>query len=492
MKYDVIVVGSGLGGLTCASHLSVLGYKVAVFEQHFLAGGYATNFKRRGYEFDVSLHGIGGLEPGGNVYHILQACQVIDKITPLKNELAYQVEWQGELIEIPNDLVKYEGLLINSFKKNEAGIKKLFKAIKRFENGFNKFILESDKRLWNKIHPDVALFMSWSSKTTDEVIRKYVNDDEFIRFFTALWSYYGLPPKQLSAIYFFIPWVSYHHHGKFYIEGGGGELSKAFVDVIKEYGGDVFLRAEVTEITMNKQQVCGIKLKDGTQYKADFIVANCNPITLTNLLPNEAIDSKEIKNHQIGCTLTQLYLGLDCHPEVLNIPNDEVFYLGGESHEQDYQLALKQQFDRCGFLLTNYNSMDPSLNASDKGVLTVTYLDCYEAWPSDQTLYKLKKEEITELVLLRLEKLYPGIKEHIVVQELGTPKTMERYTKNYKGAVYGYAQTTKQSGRYRLKNKTNIPNLFISNAWNNPGGGYEGVISSGIMTARQIYRIKNG
>ena len=53
-------------------------YKRQVFEQHFLAGGYATNFKRHGYEFDVSLHGIGGLQPGGNVYSILQACHVLD------------------------------------------------------------------------------------------------------------------------------------------------------------------------------------------------------------------------------------------------------------------------------------------------------------------------------------------------------------------------------------------------------------------------------
>ncbi|EGC92539.1 conserved domain protein [Turicibacter sp. HGF1] len=119
--------------------------------------------------------------------------------------------------------------------------------------------------------------------------------------------------------------------------------------------------------------------------------------------------------------------------------------------------------------------------------MTMTYLDNYERWPSEKTQYKLKKEEVTQMMLARLEKMYPGITSHIVVKELGTPKTMERYTKNPKGAVYGYAQTVKQSGRYRLKNQTNISNLFMSSAWNNPGGGYEGVISSGIMTARRIH-----
>ena len=480
MKYDVIVIGSGLGGLTCASHLSVLGYKVAVFEQHFLAGGYATNFKRHGYEFDVSLHGIGGLQPGGNVYSILQACHVLDKIKPIKNKLAYQVEWKGKLIEIPNDLNKYQELLIELFKEYEKEIMNLFKGITRFENGFNRFILQSHKGVLNKVHPDVALFMSWSMKTTDEVIRKYVNDDEFIRFFTTLWSYYGLPPKQLSAIYFFIPWVSYHHHGKFYIQGGGGKLSNAFVDVIHEHGGKVFLKSEVVEITLKHQQASGIKLKDGTQYEADIIVSNVNPITLSTLLQTNDL---KIKSQEIGCSLSQLYLALDCHSSKLKIPEEEVFFLGGDTPEQDYEMTLNQQFDTCGFLLTNYGSIDSNF----EGILTMTYLDNYERWPSEKTQYKLKKEEVTQMMLARLEKMYPGITSHIVVKELGTPKTMERYTKNPKGAVYGYAQTVKQSGRYRLKNQTNISNLFMSSAWNNPGGGYEGVISSGIMTARRIH-----
>lgn len=64
---------------------------------------------------------------------------------------------------------------------------------------------------------------------------------------------------------------------------------------------------------------------------------------------------------------------------------------------------------------------------------------------------------------------------------------MEHYTKRPKGAVYGYVQMIKQAGRYRLKSKTNIPNLMMTNAWVTPGGGYEGVISSGMMVARYIH-----
>ena len=88
MDFDVIVLGSGIGGLTCASRLSKLGFKVGVFEKHYIPGGYATNFKRRGYNFDVSLHGIGALDEGGNTHNILNHCGVLDKITPIKNDIA--------------------------------------------------------------------------------------------------------------------------------------------------------------------------------------------------------------------------------------------------------------------------------------------------------------------------------------------------------------------------------------------------------------------
>ncbi len=74
--YDMLIVGAGIGGLACGARLSMMGYKVAVFDHHYLPGGYATNFHRKGYTFDVALHGVGGLAEGQSFYQILQACGV--------------------------------------------------------------------------------------------------------------------------------------------------------------------------------------------------------------------------------------------------------------------------------------------------------------------------------------------------------------------------------------------------------------------------------
>lgn len=488
MDFDIIVVGAGLGGLTTASRLAVLGYKVGVFEQHFIAGGYATNFKRKGYQFDVSLHGIGGLEQGGSLHRILEACHVGDKIKPLRNHNAYSVIMEKELIDIPNDMEEYKKVLKQRFVRESGGIDKLFAAIKRFESGFKRFVL-NEKGALGKFHPDTILFMKWSGKTCYEVVKHYVKDEEFIRLFTTLWMYYGLPPKELSALYFFIPWISYHHHGKYYIEGGAQKLSDSFVEVIKQNGGEVFLRSNVVEITNQDNSITGIKLENGQEYKSKWVVSNANPIhTLALLKPNctnEKLEQK-VTQSKVGCTLSQLYIGLDCNPSELHIPEDEVFVYGGASHEEDYKLGLANCYEEAGFLLTHYNSMDPHLNSKDKGVVTMTYMDNYTYWEMEKEDYRKKKAEVVEKMIKRLEQYYPNIREHIVVAELGTPKTMERYTKNPLGAVYGYAQDLSNSGRHRLKKETSIKNLSFVGAWVNPGGGYEGAISGGMVEAIRI------
>ena len=490
MNFDVIVLGSGIAGLTCASRLSKLGFKVGVFEKHHIPGGYATNFKRHGYNFDVSLHGIGALDEGGNTYNILNHCGVIDKITPIKNDIAYSVPYKDKLIHVPNDLTLYKNLLFELFPNEVKNINRLFNDIYKFKSGFEKLILNKNSSILKKLNTDCLMFIKWSEKTTDEVVRSYIDNYDFIYIFTSLWPYYGLPPKQLSALYYFIPWISYHIYGKYYIKGGSQNLSNAMAKVITENDGSINLKSEVTSINIEDKQVKSITLKNGETFTAKYIVSNINPINTFNMTKNYIVPKKYIKkitSPTIGCSLSQLYIGLDCNPDELNIPVEEVFYFDNYTPEENYKLSMDSNYEKCGMLVTNYSSMDNSLNEDNKGTITVTIIDNYNNWSNDKAEYILQKESLKNILINRLEEKFPGIKNHICVAELGTPRTMKRYTNNPKGAVYGYAQTVNQSGRHRLSTKTPINNLFLVGAWVNPGGGYEGSISSGMIVAQCIY-----
>lgn len=493
-NFDVIILGSGISGLTCASRLAKLGLKVCVFEKHYIPGGYATNFKRKGYNFDVSLHGIGALDNGGNTYNILNHCGVLDKITPLKGDIAYSVSFKNKLINIPNNFTEYKQMLLKMFPDEKTNINNLFKGIEKFRQGFQKLVLEKDSSFFKKINLDCLTFIKWSEKTTDEVVRSYVNNDDFIYIFTALWPYYGLPAKELSALYYFIPWISYHYYGKYYIKGGAQSLSNAFVDVIKENNGEVLLKSEVTSINFNNDKIESITLKTGEVFTADYIVSNINPIDTFNMINTYDILPKykeKISSPSIGCSLTQLYIGLDCNPAELKLPIEEAFYFDNPLNIENYNSAINVDYKTCGILITNYSSMDETLNDYNKGVLTVTIIDDISNWAENKEDYKIQKETCTCSLIERLDEMFPSIKNHIIITELGTPRTMQRYTRNPKGAVYGYSQTVKQAGRHRLKSSTPIKNLFLTGAWTNPGGGYEGCISSGMMVAQNIFNQKN-
>ncbi|MDO3408172.1 NAD(P)/FAD-dependent oxidoreductase [Saccharibacillus sp. CPCC 101409] len=495
-KTDVIIIGSGLGGLAAGAILARKGLEVQVFERHTLPGGYATSFEREGYRFDVSLHGIGGLNEGGTADGALKACGVEGRIKPIRKSCAYSIEWKGESVDVPDKAAEYAELLRTMFPNERGPIDELFRRIEQFEKGFAEF-----NRIPSAFLPKLAAFAAlplkagtffkWTTMTTAQVIRSCGLSDEFIEFFAALWPYYGLPPEELSALYFFIPWLGYHKEGTFYIEGGGQALSDALTAVIEENGGRVHLRSGVTEILRENGTCTGVRLKKGGVWTAERVISNASPQATYELLPgSEAAASARValQKQQIGISLSQLYIGLDCEPAELGIAEEELLMHSGLPASEDYRLALAGEYERIGLNLTNYTEMDPSQNKAGQGVLTLTLVDHIRNWPEDRSDYRKRKAEVTAILLDRLERHYPGLGAHVAVAELGTPRTMRRYTGNPEGAVYGFAQTVSQSGIKRLKHTSALRNLTFAGAWTQPGGGYLGALMSGYQAAEAASR----
>lgn len=211
--------------------------------------------------------------------------------------------------------------------------------------------------------------------------------------------------------------------------------------------------------------------------------------TYGRLLENHDAARRELEavsSLETGTSLTQLYLGLSCEPHELGITEEDLILRNEPDSETDYEVMMSGQYTKGNWMLTNYNAMDPKLNEPGKGVIAITFLDRLENWPAARPEYKAKKEAVTQQILGCLEQLYPGFSSKVMVAELGTPRTMQRYTANPDGAVYGYAQTVRQSGIKRLKHKSAVKRLSLVGAWTQPGGGFQGVMESGIMEADRI------
>ncbi|RFA32966.1 hypothetical protein CAI16_16515 [Virgibacillus dokdonensis] len=493
-RYDVVVIGSGLGGLSCGARLSKLGYRVAVFEKHIYPGGYASYFKRKKYLFDVSLHGIGGLAKGDDLNQILHACGVADRITPLQKKYPYSFELNNQVYDVPQNWKEYNLLLCSLFPEEKQGIHKLFEDLRKFKKEV-AFLYTRDVPQWKKgmLFPfKCRLLMKWSNKTVQQVLEGYVSSSDFINIFTVLWSYYGLPPKKLASLYFLIPWLSYHLEGTYYIQGGGQALSKELTEVIKEHGGEVFLRKEVDEIIVKEyKEIFNVKSTKGQEVYANWLVSNTSPyLTLKLFKENFPKELKKFSKHidklTIGTSILQLYLGIKGDPKSVGMNREEIFFVEETDTYTDYQRSISGDYQNVNLSITNYNAMDCTLNEKGRGVIVVTCLDHINNWPEYSLDYREKKREVTNILLERVEERYPGLKEKIEVMELGTPRTMLRYTSNPNGAVYGFEQTVSQSGIKRLKNQSPLRNLSFVGAWTQPGGGYQGAITSGFLEANRI------
>ncbi|MBD1372756.1 NAD(P)/FAD-dependent oxidoreductase [Hazenella sp. IB182357] len=494
-SYDVLVVGAGIGGLCAAARLSKLGHQVAVFEHHVRPGGYATNFPRPGkYEFDVSLHAMGSLNEGEICYEIFSKCGIMNRITPVTKEHPYTVVWEGKKITIPQNPEDYLALLQDLFPQEKESLTQLFADLYAF-NKEMQFLQDASIPKLEKQEQSLIkapLFIQWSQMTTAEVMKQYVKDEELISFFTLLWPYYGLPPQKLSAHYFFVPWLGYHLEGTYYIKGGAQAIADALTAVIQEHGGKVYLRHEVTEIIVADGRATGIKTKKGEIFEGKWIISNASPhMTFSKLMREEEIDTSYREGYEkleIGPSVTQLYLGLKEDPAKYHLVDEDIVFVKEKDPSKDYQYLKNGDYQKANFGITNYYKLDPELSPNGKPVIVTAFIDFIENWPEDKAAYKKRKEEVTQYLLSQLEAHYPGITRSIEVLELGTPRTMQKYTKNPAGAVYGFAQTVEQSGLHRLARKTPLDQLSLVGAWTRPGGGYQGAAASGASEAEKIHK----
>ena len=284
---------------------------------------------------------------------------------------------------------------------------------------------------------------------------------------------------------------AYHGDGGFYPKGGGFAITRQLSLVIRRAGGTILTGREVEEITTEGNRVTGVRLRDDPVfYSAPDIVCGANPFTVYGkLLADHKLARREkarIEKLEIGMTASVLYMKIGVKPEDLNPDLEGVYeYVRPpEEEEADFyrrfrgRRAFDEGYEKDGINLTIHSNLDPSGLGDGKGAtLDLFYCDNYDRWADlgDNAYQEMKKIE-TEKMLDQVEKVLPGLRDHIEIIELATPRTMERFTSNAKGAIYGFSQKVSQAVRHRFAIRSPIRGLAFVSAWSNPGGGYEGVL----------------
>ena len=500
-KYDAVIIGSGLGGLSCAAAFARQGFKALVLEKHDRPGGYATTFSRPGgFVFDASLHSTSVGERNG-LHNLIYGFPEIADVEFVPHRNLYRVIYPDHDIRVPQkDVAGYVKLLSDLFPDEGQGIQGLVDDMKGLAGDINRLTNARGKVDMSRFPQDFPYLFGCYNKTWGQMVDARIKNPKLRSIVSTLWGYYGLPPSKLSAVYYALPTYGYLQQGGYYPIRRSQGISNAFVKFIEDRGGKVVLNARVTDILTKDHAAYGVKTGDGREFTGKVVVANANAYDTFHSMVKEGDFLKEyvekMDQYSVSLSSFQVFLGLkEDLVRKVGIEDTEIFYHTDYDHESDYMAAVNAKMDNTGYGLTLYDNLYKGYSPEGKNTLSLIVLQGYDHWKEyeadyfkgEKTAYRAEKERIADILIKKTEQtLLPGLSSAIQVKEIATPLTNLRYTGNYRGAIYGWDQTVNNSGRSRLPHKTPIKNLYLAGAWTSPGHGYGGVIGSGLECFGEI------
>ncbi|MHA1333997.1 MAG: phytoene desaturase family protein, partial [Candidatus Odinarchaeia archaeon] len=475
-EYDIIIVGSGIGGLTCGALLSKRGYKVLVLEQHFKVGGYCSSFERKNFVFNTGVENVSGLWKKGPISYLLKELGLKKDEIFVKNRMRYI--YNGKEINATN-LDEFIKALLDMFPNEKENIHVFFEEAKKAYTECYKeaevygtplpaeLIVKvfGEKKLldYPKEHPH---FYEWMNNTYKQKLDEHFTSENLKNLLCALLGYVGTKPEETPASSALTAVVSYYLHGGYFPKGGAQNFADTLKEIIERNGGKVLVNHRVDKILVSEGRVEGVRVNTEI-FRSPIVVANANAkTTFLELIGEENLENefvKYIKSLKMSNSCFMVFLGVDM--DLSKYP------------------TLIENLDECYSLVINSNA-DPSLAPEGKASVTILTGANYNDFPErGKKQYLEKKRELTEMLIKKAEKIIPNLSKHIIVQDAATPKTFERYTSMPEGAIYAFDQSINTKRPYF---KTPIKGLYLASASTFPGGGIEAVVISGMICANDI------
>ena len=276
-RFDVIVIGSGIGGLACACALTRSGLKVLVLEKHFAAGGLTQTFSRKGFTWAVGLHYLGDMGEGGSARKILDwlsgGAIHFAPSGPVYDTVHLPGRFEFQFARPQAALVAE---LKERFPASTAEIDAFFTALEDAERaGRAIYIQRAMPQLLGKatrlLHR--SGIEKWWGRTTEVVLREMISDPQLRAVLATQRGDYGPDPGE-SSFGMHATVMRHYMHGSYFPLGGAGAFAGALVPVIEEGGGEVRTRAQVADILMEKNAVAGVRLKDGTEVRCPLVFSD--------------------------------------------------------------------------------------------------------------------------------------------------------------------------------------------------------------------------
>ncbi|MBY9002277.1 MAG: NAD(P)/FAD-dependent oxidoreductase [Candidatus Heimdallarchaeota archaeon] len=490
--YDVIIIGSGMGGLGAGLALQTHNpnLKTIILEQHSIPGGFVTGFKRKGIYFDAGAEGIIYAEENQALSQTLQKLgvdQEFIKIDPL--EVLYYPDKEITIHAKPE---KFLDELIKHFPDSESELRSYFEIMEKMtEELWYYGPTDYTNSLWTllKFFFRAKTIRKHFLKSFQKYLDKKISNVKLhpILSFYNLWL--GLPPKDVMAPIGVVVGGNPFLKGNFYPRGGMLSYAMNLASYYNKKGGEIRYSAKVEQIVVVDKTAVGVKLTSGEEIRAKLIISNADlKQTYLKLLGKKIISKKDYTKMVLlepSISGFGVFLGVDM--DLTNFPSHLTIF---NDYEEIIAPVLEGNFTLNGVAMRIPSKIDDSLK-SDKGtgivMLAIAPYDWKNKWQvtldGDRAADYMKlKEEYAEQMIKIAERAIPGLSENIIVKEIATPITFERYSLNDGGGWYG-----PQKGQRRSSYKYPLDNLILTGA-NVDSTGVPTAFISGVKTAEKIIR----
>ncbi|MBZ4035834.1 NAD(P)/FAD-dependent oxidoreductase [Flavobacterium sp. 17A] len=487
-EYDVVIIGSGLGGLVSAVILAKEGYSVCVLEKNNQYGGNLQTFVRDKTIFDTGIHYIGGLGEGQNLHQYFNYIGIMDHLNLKKlDENGFDIiSFDDDKIEYPHaqGFENFIEKLTEYFPEEKENLERYCQKIKEVCKAFPLYNLESQGR-----YDDEVLTLNAKETidafTQNEKLQAVLAGSNFL--------YAGIAEKSPFYVHALI--VNSYIESSWRCINGGSQITKQLLKQLKKYGGEFFKHKEVIKIEVENHKVNSVKIKDGTAVSGTFFISNIEPKTTLKLAGQENFRKpffSRIQNLESVLSAFSLYIVFK--PKTFKYINHNYYHFKSSN-----EVWSSYDYDENSWPKTFMASMSPSKEEEEwaDGITFLTYMkyDDVKNWENTFNTtfeendrgesYEEFKTRKAARFLEEVEKKFPGIKDCIKSIHTSTPLSYRDYIGGDGGNMYGYVKDSNNPMKTLIPSKTKLENLYLTGQSINMHGVL-GVTVGAVVTCSEI------
>ena len=479
MKYDAVIIGSGLGGLECAHILSKAGMSVLLLERGTQAGGCLQSYRRHGLAFDTGFHYVGGLDEGQSLHSAFRHLGLL------------RLPWQR--LDNHFDRVTIGNQTFNFAQGYDAFVETLTVAFPAERDALNKYadmLKQCGEQQFDALNPQTgesSLLSRLFETSAYQYLTETFHDPLLINVLCGTSLKMELRKESLPLFTFA------HGNGRFIesswrLKGDGSLIVNSLADGIRMHGGEIICNAEVRELVEKDGKLVHAVCSNGEIYEGNIFISNIHPAVTCNLVKQSSRMKKVYRSRitHLENTFGTFTVSLRIKPQTLRYFNwNQYIY-----KEPDVWTFHLKNNPVSGVLVSCRIPEDGSKYVQQVDLLTpMNWSEC-EQWSHTEVGrrgedYKAMKKRVADECITLAERFIPGLRDRITGCYTSTPLTYRNYTLTPEGSAYGLRKDFRNPMITLLPPRTPIPNLLLTGQ-NLMLHGLHGVTMTALFTCAEV------